>query len=189
MHFLQSGQDFSPYHISAMINQLEKFKEIHTLFLDVDGVLTDNRVLAAEDGTLLRSFHIRDGLAIKLGVRAGLRFFAITGGHSQGVLRRLENLGFTEIRQNVQDKLQVYEELISSYKLEEGGILYMGDDIPDYPVMRRVGMPVCPQDAVREVLDLALYVSPLKGGEGCVRDVIEKLLHIQRKWPRMELIG
>jgi len=169
-----------------MMNQLDVFGQIQALIFDVDGVFTDNTVLVQSDGELTRSFHIRDGLAVKLGVRAGLRFFAITGGQSEGTVKRLESLGFEEVRQGVQDKLAVYEELVESHRLDEGRLLYMGDDLPDYPVMRRVALPVCPRDASREVLRISQYVSAYPGGRGCVRDVVERLLRIQQKWPLLE---
>jgi len=169
-----------------MYNPLEKFKEIETIICDVDGVLTNNQVFTTEEGELLRSFNVKDGYAIKKAIQAGIRFFAITGGRSQGVKIRLDQLGFTEVHLGISNKLLTYEKLVEEYELDEGKILYMGDDVPDYKVMRRVGLPACPQDAAIEVMDIALYISPFRGGDGCARDVIEKMLRIQEKWPRMQ---
>jgi len=171
--------------LTLMMNQLEVFGQIRSLIFDVDGVFTDNTVQAQPDGELLRTFNIRDGLAVKLGVRAGLRFFAITGGQSQGVEKRLKGLGFEDVQQGIQDKLAAFESLVETHSLDEAQILYMGDDLPDYPVMRRVGLPACPRDACREVLSISQYVSPHPGGHGCVREIVERLLRIQGKWPLM----
>ncbi len=168
-----------------MYNQLEKFREIHSVIFDVDGVLTNNQVLSLENGDLLRSFNVKDGLAIKFAVQEGIQLFAITGGRSEGVRIRLEGLGFQEIHSGTSDKLAVYKDLIERHQLDEGGILYIGDDLPDYPVMRRVGLPACPKDACPEVRGVAKYVSPFRGGEGCARDILEKLLRIQEKWPKV----
>lgn len=165
------------------MNPLEKFHEINCLIFDVDGVFTDGRVLVTESGAHLRQFHTRDGLAIKLAARAGLKCIAISGGQSEGVRIRLGNLGFEQVVLGVDDKMEVYEHLVESLQLDEGAILYMGDDLPDYPVMRRVGLPVCPRNAAPEVLELAQFVSSRDGGDGCVREVVEKLLRIQDKWP------
>ena len=165
------------------MNTLEKFREIQVLLFDVDGVFTDSTVLVTETGEHLRSFHMKDGFAVRTATRSGLRLIAISGGRSQGVRIRLERLGFEQVFLGVEDKLACYEELIEKEGLDEGSILYMGDDLPDYPVMRRVGFPVCPADAVREIVEIAQYVSSKPGGQGCVRDVLEKVLRIQGKWP------
>lgn len=164
------------------MNQLEQFKEIETFIFDVDGVLTNSQVLVLEDGKLLRQMSIRDGYAIKLAVKAGYNVCVITGGKSEGVKVRLQNLGVRDIYTGISDKIEAYEEYIYAYDLDEGKILYMGDDMPDYPVMRRVGMAACPHNAAPELFDIATYVSPFNGGEGCARDVIEKVLRLNGDW-------
>ncbi len=164
------------------MNQLEKFGEIHTFIFDVDGVLTNNEILITENGELLRKMNVRDGYALKRAAQQGYHICIITGGRSEGVRKRLEGLGITEIFLNRSEKLEAYEEYISEYDLDPQGILYMGDDIPDYPVMRRVGLPTCPRNAIPEILEIAEYISPFDGGEGCARDVIEKVLRLQGKW-------
>lgn len=164
------------------MNQLEKFRDIRTFIFDVDGVLTNNEVLVTEDGQLLRTMNVRDGYAIKHAIESGYRICIITGGRSEGVRKRLEMLGVQDIYVNRQEKLNAYEEYIQAYKLDEGEILYMGDDLPDYPVMRRVGLPVCPNDATHELLEIAQYVSPLAGGMGCARDVIQKVMLLHGTW-------
>lgn len=166
------------------MNQLEKFNDVDTFIFDVDGVFTDSNVMVLESGKLLRRMNTRDGYAVKMALAAGYRIAIITGGKSEGVKIRLANLGIpaTDIYLGVSDKLEKYEEIIHTYDLEEENIMYMGDDLPDYPVMRRVGFPVCPADACPEIRQLAQYISPLDGGGGCVRDVIERTLKIAGKW-------
>ena len=165
------------------MNQLEKFQEIETFIFDVDGVLTDGQVLVLEDGKLLRRMSLRDGYAIKLAVKESYNVCVITGSNSEGVKLRLEGLGVEHVYIGVEDKLRVFEKYIRDNDIDEGTILYMGDDLPDYAVMRRVGFPTCPCDAAHEMFELAKYVSPYKGGEGCVRDVIEKVLRLNGQWP------
>ena len=164
------------------MNQLEKFRDIRTFIFDVDGVLTNNEVLILEGGELLRKMNVRDGYAIKQAVLNGYRIGIITGGKSEGVRKRLEGLGVTDIFSGVSDKIDAYESFIHEYDLNPELILYMGDDLPDYPVMRKVGLPTCPVNAAPEIFEIAKYVSPYAGGEGCVRDVIEKVLKLHNKW-------
>jgi 3-deoxy-D-manno-octulosonate 8-phosphate phosphatase (KDO 8-P phosphatase) len=164
------------------MNNLEVFRDIHTFIFDVDGVLTNSQVLVMQDGQLLRQMSIRDGYALRRAVEEGYRVIIISGGKSEGVRIRLQNLGVPDIYLGIDDKLDTYEELVDMYDLEEGGILYMGDDLPDYPVMRRVGLPCCPANAAREIKELAQYISPINGGDGCARDVIEKVLRLNEQW-------
>lgn len=164
------------------MNQLEKFAEIDTLIFDVDGVFTDSSLLVLESGKLLRKMHTRDGYAVKAAIAAGYRVCIITGGKSEGVRTRFKNLGVTDIYLGSAYKLEAYEEYIQLYDIDEAKVLYMGDDMPDYEVMRRVGFPVCPADACPEIRQLAQYISPVKGGYGAVRDVVERTLKIAGKW-------
>lgn len=164
------------------MNQLEQFAQIDTFVFDVDGVFTDSNLLVLESGRLLRQMSTRDGYAVKVALAAGYRICIITGGTSEGVNIRLRNLGIPHIFSGVQNKLVVYEQYIREHSLDEEKILYMGDDLPDYEVMRRVGLATCPADAVAEIRQLANYISPFKGGQGCVRDVIEHSLKIAGKW-------
>jgi len=165
------------------MNQLETFRGIKTFIFDVDGVMTNSDLIVFEDGKLLRKMSIRDGFALKMAVLAGYKVAVITGGKSEGVKLRLQGLGITDIYSGYQDKMEAYEELIYTYELDEEYILYMGDDIPDYAVMRRVGFPTCPSNAVPEIVELSHYISPYEGGAGCVRDVIEKVLKLNGQWP------
>ena len=164
------------------MNLLELFRKINTFIFDVDGVLTNSQVLVLEDGKLLRSMNIKDGLAIKKALQQGFRIAVITGGKSEGVKIRLQNLGVKDIYIGKSDKMESYEEMVHLYDLNPETILYMGDDLPDYPVMRKVGIAACPKDAAPEILSSSNYVSPYLGGEGCARDVIEKVMRVQGKW-------
>jgi 3-deoxy-D-manno-octulosonate 8-phosphate phosphatase (KDO 8-P phosphatase) len=164
------------------MNQLEQFKDIDTFLFDVDGVLTNSQLLVLEDGKLLRQMNVRDGYALKQAIKKGYRVAVITGGKSEGVKVRLQNLGIVDVYLGASNKIEAYEELIDIYELNEAKILYMGDDMPDYEVMRRVGLPVCPADADKDIMAISLYISPLKGGQGCVRDVIEKVLKLNGNW-------
>ncbi|HMR43817.1 MAG TPA: HAD hydrolase family protein [Saprospiraceae bacterium] len=164
------------------MNYLEKFRSVRTFIFDVDGVFTNGNIIVLENGHLLRTMNIRDGYAVKIAIRHGYKIIIISGGKSSGVVQRLRNLGVTNIHIGVENKLEVYEELLEMLELDQDEILYMGDDIPDYEVMRKVGLPVCPSDAVPEIKKIVQYISPLKGGEGCVRDVIEKVLKLNAQW-------
>ena len=167
------------------MNQLEQFKEVETFIFDVDGVLTDSKVLVTEEGHLLRSMSIKDGFALKTAVRQGYNVAIITGGKSEGVRLRLEGLGINDVYTGISDKIEAYENYIEKYDLDERKILYMGDDLPDLPVMRRVWVPTCPTDAQPELFEVATYISPLQGGAGCARDVIEKVLRLNGDWPEL----
>lgn len=164
------------------MNQLERFQPIKTFIFDVDGVLTNSHVLVLEDGRLLRQMSVRDGYAIKRAIQQGYRICVITGGSSEGVKKRLQGLGVRDVYLGQQDKIEAYEEYMDAYEIDPDTVLYMGDDLPDYPVMRKVGLPTCPKNAAPEVLALAKYISPYEGGSGCARDVIEKVMRLHGTW-------
>ncbi len=164
------------------MNELERFGEIDTFIFDVDGVLTNSELIILENGNLLRKMNVRDGYAMKRAIKMGYKVCIITGGNSSGVVQRLKGLGIEDIYSNVQNKLDKYEDYIHAYEIDPAKVLYMGDDIPDYEVMRKVALPCCPNDAAREIISISLYVSPIKGGNGCVRDVIEKVLRLKGDW-------
>jgi 3-deoxy-D-manno-octulosonate 8-phosphate phosphatase (KDO 8-P phosphatase) len=164
------------------MNTLEQFQDVHTFIFDVDGVMTDSGILVLEDGKLLRKMSIRDGYALKYARQRGYRIAVISGGKSEGVRERLFGLGIDDLYFGTDHKIGAYEEFIELYDLDEAGILFMGDDLPDYEVMRRVGFPTCPADAAPEIRKISQYVSPRNGGEGCVRDIIEKVLRIRGDW-------
>lgn len=163
-----------------MINyDLQKIK---AAIFDVDGVLSAETISLNSEGEPLRTVNIKDGYAIQLAVRLGLRIAIMTGGSTESVRLRYERLGVRHIYMGCAMKIHTYEQFLADYGLTDDEVLYMGDDIPDLPVMRRVGCPVCPKDACPEVRDASLYVSHCKGGYGCGRDVIEQILRAQGKW-------
>lgn len=160
----------------------EYLSEITTFIFDVDGVLTNGIVTVFPDGQLLRQMNIKDGYALKSAVKAGFNVCIISGGKNEGVRKRLANLGIKDIYLGAHDKIKQYNELVEKYNLKPENVLYMGDDVPDLPVMQLVGMPCCPNDAVREIKEVSKYISDKTGGNGCARDVLEQVLRVQGKW-------
>jgi 3-deoxy-D-manno-octulosonate 8-phosphate phosphatase (KDO 8-P phosphatase) len=164
------------------MNVLELFKEITTFVFDVDGVLTDSTVLLLENGLQARQMNIKDGLALQMAMKAGYAVLIISGGSSEPVIRRLQYLGVEEVHLGVKDKLLFCEGIREQKGFQWKEVLYMGDDLPDIPVLQKAGLACCPQDAVAEVKETAHYISPVQGGRGCVRDVIEKVLKLNGHW-------
>ena len=165
------------------MNYLEKFRAVDTFLFDIDGVLTNGKIFLTEEGALLRSMNVRDGYGMRIAIEKGFRIGIISGGTTPGAIDRLQALGVQDVFLGVQEKLDVYRAYCEKYALNGESILYMGDDLPDLAVLREVGMPCCPKDAVAEIRDLATYVSDKAGGDGCVRDVIEKVLKLKGYWP------
>ena len=161
---------------------LEKFKSIRTFVFDVDGVMTDGSVLVYETGEQVRRMSTRDGYSLQLAVKKGYRVVVISGGSSEGVRKRLEYLGIKDIYLNVHDKVKVLDEYAKEHGLDEKDMLYMGDDIPDHGAMQHVGLACAPADAAPEIRHMAAYISSFNGGQGCVRDVIEKVLKLNGHW-------
>lgn len=160
----------------------ELLHEITTFFFDVDGVLTDGRLLISESGELLRSMNTKDGYAIKTALNQGFNICIITGGTNQGVKSRLEGLGVKDVFLNAHDKMPVLLKYAAAHDLNPEQMLYMGDDMPDVEAIEFVGLGTCPQDAIPEVKAVSDYISHKHGGDGCVRDVIEQVLKVQGKW-------
>jgi len=156
--------------------------KINTFIFDVDGVLTNGTLTIMPDGELVRHMNVKDGYAMKNALNKGFRVCIISGGTNEGVRNRLQALGIDDVFLGAHDKIKEYSELVKKYNLKPENVLYMGDDVPDYPVMKLVGLPACPNDAVREIQQVSKYISDKKGGEGCVRDVIEQVLRVQNKW-------
>ena len=164
------------------ISYKQLLPNINTLIFDVDGVLTNGMVTIMPDGELVRHMNIKDGYALKTAVDKGLNVCIISGGNNEGVRTRLAGLGIKDIYLGAHDKIKQYNELVEKYNLQPENVLYMGDDIPDFPVMKLVGLPCCPNDAAPEIQGISKYISYKKGGEGCVRDIIEQILRVQGKW-------
>lgn len=157
-------------------------KKIKAIFFDVDGVLSKETITMNSEGEPLRTVNIKDGYSIQLAVKKGLILAVITGGKTNAVRVRYEGLGVKDVILGASVKIHEYNELKIKYSLNDDEIIYMGDDIPDYEIMKTCGAACCPADAASEIKDISLYVSPRNGGEGCVRDVIEQVLKAQDKW-------
>ena len=156
--------------------QLELLRRIKAVVLDVDGVLTDGKVVVTEDGNLLRSMNIKDGYALKKAVDIGLTVIVISGGTSKGVQLRLNKLGVHHVLLGISDKYTALTGLMRELNLGSEEIAVMGDDIPDLAMMKLADMRVAPADAVAEVHDFANMVTSRNGGEGCVREFLDLLL-------------
>jgi len=164
------------------MNVLELFKKITTFVFDVDGVLTDGTVLVLPGGVQARQMHIKDGFGLQMAIKNGFKVVVISGGTSEPIVDRLNKLGITEVYMTISDKRLFLETFMKENKLNWDELLYMADDLPDLEVMKHCGVSACPADAVMEIRDIAHYISPVNGGWGCVREVIEKVLKVQDKW-------
>ncbi len=149
---------------------------------DVDGVFTDGTVYLDPGGDMVRSMNIKDGYAVQYCIKKGYPVGIISGGNSESVRERFLRLGVTDIYLKSHNKMDDFEDFMFKYNLLTEHILYMGDDIPDHQVMSRVGVPTCPADAVQEIKKLATYISDKKGGQGCVRDVVEQVMKLHGTW-------
>lgn len=165
-----------------MKNYKNLLPSIKTFIFDVDGVLTDGKILITNEGEFLRSFDTKDGYAMKCALVQGYKIVIISGGRNQGVEERFKELGVFDIYMGIHYKLDAFQDLLDNYDLDPETILYVGDDVPDIPVMDKVGLGCCPADAVSDVKNMADYVSHKNGGEGCVREIIEQVLRVQGKW-------
>lgn len=160
----------------------ELLHEITTFIFDVDGVLTDGRMLISDSGELLRTMNAKDGYALKIALNQGYNICIITGGRNEGVKTRLEGLGVKDVFLNAQDKMPYLRRYAAAHDLKPEQMLYMGDDMPDIEAIEFVGLGTCPQDAIPEVKAASNYISHKNGGDCCVRDVIEQVLKVQGKW-------
>lgn len=160
----------------------EYLADITTFIFDVDGVLTDGTITVTTDGEMLRTMNIKDGFALKTAIDAGFNLCIISGGSNEGVRKRLAGLGIKDIFLGAHNKIEQLNSYLDQHHISKSQVLYMGDDIPDFPVMKLVGLPCCPQDAVPEIKAISKYVSHKNGGKGAVRDIIEQVLKVQSKW-------
>jgi 3-deoxy-D-manno-octulosonate 8-phosphate phosphatase (KDO 8-P phosphatase) len=161
---------------------LDRFKSVTTFVFDVDGVLTDGTLLVLPDGVMARKMNVKDGYALQLAVKRGYNVVIISGGASVEVADRLQKLGVSEVFMRVTDKANVLQEYLQKKQLSWDNVLFMGDDVPDMIVMKKAGIACCPADAVQDIKEISAYISPLNGGFGCGRDVIEKVLKLRGHW-------
>ena len=163
-----------------MINY--ELKKIKALVFDVDGVLSSGTIPVDVNGELLRTTSVKDGYALHLAIKLGYHVAIITGAFEESILLRYKDVGIEDIFLGSSFKTEKMQQLLDKYGLSKDEVLYMGDDIPDYEVMKQVGLPCCPADAAPEIREICIYVSHLNGGKGCVRDVVEQVLKAQGKW-------
>jgi 3-deoxy-D-manno-octulosonate 8-phosphate phosphatase (KDO 8-P phosphatase) len=160
----------------------EILPQITTLIFDVDGVLTDGTVTIFPDGEMVRRMNIKDGYALKTAVDNDYNVCIITGGTNKAVKSRLEGLGIKDIYLGAHNKTEQLNDYLSKKNIKLSEVLYMGDDIPDFPVLKLVALPTCPQDAAPEIKGISKYISHKKGGKGAVRDVVEQVMKVHNKW-------
>ncbi|RYY23866.1 MAG: 3-deoxy-D-manno-octulosonate 8-phosphate phosphatase [Chitinophagaceae bacterium] len=161
---------------------LDQFKNVRLFVFDVDGVLTDGTIVVMDDGNHLRRMNVKDGYALQLAVKQGYDVMVISGSDAPSVVGRMKKLGIPDVHIKVLDKLGCLQSYLANKDYGAAEVLYMGDDLPDLEVMQFAGLSCCPSDAVPEIKQTARYISPFEGGEGCVRDVIEKVLKQNRHW-------
>ena len=160
----------------------ERIRKIRLLILDVDGVLTDGRIIYDNFGDTVKIFDVRDGLGIVLLGRVNIKAAIISAGRSKAVTRRAKELKVTTVYQGVPDKLKVYNKLIRKFRLKDDEVSYIGDDLTDIPVMKRVGFAIGVPNSVDEVQGIAHYITSHNGGRGAVREIAELIIRTQGKW-------
>lgn len=160
-------------------------RRIKLLLMDCDGVLTDGRLTLLENGDEQKTFHARDGQGISLFHRAGLKTGIISGRTSSAVERRAQELKMSYVRQYAKDKIKALDEILAEARVSPNECAYIGDDVADIPVMRRVGLAVAVADAVEETKNAAHYVTSLNGGHAAVREVTDLILKAQGHWPEL----
>lgn len=161
---------------------LQKLKSIKVLILDVDGVLTDGRVIYTDSGEEIKRFDVRDGHGLKLLMRSGIEVILLTGRESKVVLHRARDLGIEHVYQKALKKIEVYKTILADRSLEDKDVGFVGDDLIDLPVLRKAGFSAAVPDAVQEVKEIVDYITTKRGGEGAVREICELLLKAQNKW-------
>jgi len=166
----------------------EDLKKVKAFVFDVDGVLSKDTSPLNEDGDPVRTANVKDGFAIRNAILFGYPVAVITGGYIERVPKRYERLGVKYFYNNARDKVKCLEDFLGKTGIDVENVLFMGDDLVDYTVMKKVGIPVCPMDAVADIKAISKYVSHKNGGEGCVRDIIEQTLRAQNKWFTDEML-
>jgi len=165
-----------------MTNYKEHLQNITTFIFDYDGVISDGTLIVIEDKEALRTGNVKDGYALQLAVKKGYNVAIISGGRSNAMRTRFKSLNIKDVFLGVENKKKVFYEYLMSKGLKPEQVMYMGDDIPDYEVMKEAGLPTCPADACAEIKSVAKYISDFEGGKGCVRDIIEQTMKLQGKW-------
>lgn len=165
-----------------MTNFKENLIKVKAFIFDIDGVLSLQTIELNAFGVPNRTVNLRDGYALQFAVKKGYLIGVISGSSSKEYRRRLKLLGVKDIFLSSKSKLDHFNSFLKKHNLDKSEVLFMGDDIPDYEVMKEAGVPVCPSDADSEIKQVAVYISDKKGGEGCVRDVIEQVLRLHNKW-------
>ncbi len=165
------------------MNVLSRLRFIKTFVFDMDGVLTDGSLLIDHENKWIRKMNIKDGYALQLAVKCGYRIAVVSGSDASPVTERLFKLGVRDVFMKVYDKEGFLKNYMLENKLSTKETLFMGDDIPDYLCMMIAGFACCPEDAAIEIKKISSYISPIRGGYGCVRDVIEKVMKLNNNWP------
>jgi len=160
----------------------EDLKNVKAFVFDVDGVFSRHEMSISPEGDLIRTSCTKDGYAMMYCTKKGYPVGIISGGMAPGVRERFQKLGIKDIYLGIANKMEALNEFKEKYNLQLEHIMYMGDDIPDYNVMRAVGMPVCPADACEEIKAISRYISDTPGGLGCVRDVVSQVLKAKGEW-------
>lgn len=161
---------------------LKILKAVSTFVFDLDGVLTDGSFTLLPGGVMARRMNVKDGYALQLAIKKGYGVVVISGSTSDEAVLRLTRLGVSDVYMKVLDKVAHLETYLTKRGIPWEETLFMGDDIPDLDVMKRSGIACCPADAVQEIKAVAAYISPINGGYGCCRDVIEKVLKLRGDW-------
>jgi 3-deoxy-D-manno-octulosonate 8-phosphate phosphatase (KDO 8-P phosphatase) len=165
------------------MNLLNQLSGIDTFVFDVDGVMTDGSLIILPGGEYVRTLNIKDGYALQLAVKKGYNIIIITGSFSAPVAERLAYLGIRQVHQRVKNKAALLTKLMQQQGLQKEQVLFMGDDMPDFGAMQVAGVAACPADAVSEIKAISQYIAAAPGGRGCVREVVEKVMKLQNKWP------
>ena len=165
-----------------MINYTEKLATVRAFVFDFDGVMTDGSVWVYADRETVRCGNIKDGFAVQYAVKKGYVVAVISGATSASIDNRMQMLGVTQCYTGCGDKIKTYDEFLRINNLRDDEVLCMGDDLPDFPILRRAGVSACPADAAVEIKGMVDYISPFDGGHGCVRDVIEQVLRLRGDW-------
>jgi len=160
----------------------EELLKVKAFVFDIDGVISAATQVLTAEGDTVRTSNLKDGFALMYAIRTGYPVCVITGGKTIDVIKRCEKIGIKDLYTGSLKKLPCLMDFLEKHNFHADEVMYMGDDLPDYPVMMAVGVPVCPRDASPEIKAISHYISDKDGGQGCVRDVLEQVLRAQGKW-------